>query len=222
MNSGEIMNLTDLKLAIINVDMKLAIISVILIMIVIFLFISFKIFREKRENKTPETNSINNNETPLMSFVSLPESAKGSEKELNTEFIKEEMKALPAILPVEENANLKLEDTLVENELEKTVHNVSGKKLSRNKRQEGEKIEKIDEGALNKKTNPEEILAEKRPVTKAGKKKNSKKKIAKPAIKESEEKSPEKEAIKKVSRKKKISQNITENQIPDKRPITQI
>ena len=216
------MNLTDLKLAIINVDMKLAIISVILIMIVIFLFISFKIFREKRENKTPETNSINNNETPLMSFVSLPESAKGSEKELNTEFIKEEMKPLPAMLKVEENANLKLEDTLAENEAEKTIHNVSGKKVSRNKRQAGIKTEKIDERTLNKKINPEEILAEKRPVTKASKKKNSKKKVAKTAIKESEEKSPEKEAIKKVGRKKKISPNVTENQTPDERPITQI
>jgi hypothetical protein len=202
MNSGEIMNSTDLTLVIF---------SVILIIIAIFLFILLKIFGKKKENKTPETNSVNKNEPPVMSFVSLPESAKGSEKQLNTEFIKEEMKPRPEMLPVEENANLKLEDTLAENEVEKTVHNVSGKKVNRNNRQARKKTEKIDERTLNKETKQEEILVEKKPVTKVGKK-NSKKEVAKPAIKESEEKSPEKESIKKVSRKKKVPPNVTENQ----------
>lgn len=195
-----------------STDLTLAIFSVILIIIAIFLFILLKIFGKKRENKTPGTNSVKKNESPVMSFVSLPESVKGSEKELNTEFIKEEMKPRPAMLQVEENANLKLEDIVAENEVEKTVHNTSGQKVNRNKRQAG-KAEKIDKRTLNKETKPEEILAEKKPVTKTGKKKNSKKEVAKPAIKESEEKSPEKELTKKVSRKKKIPPNVTENPI---------
>ena len=205
-----------------STNLTLAIFSIILIIIAIFLFILLKIFGKKRENKTPETNPVNKNETPVRSFVSLQESAKGPEKELNTGLNKEEMKLWPAMLQVEENANLKLEDTLAENEVEKTVHDVSGKKVNRNKRKSEKKTEKIDASTLNKETKPGEILTEKKPVTKAGKKKNPKKEVAKPAIKEPEEKSPEKEQIKKVSRKKKIPPNVTENQISDERPITHI
>jgi len=194
MNSGEIMNSTDLTLAIF---------SVILIIIAIFLFILLKIFVKKKENKKPESSPVNKNEPPVRSFVSLPESAKGPEKELNTGLNKEEMKLWPAMLQVEENANLKLEDTLAENEVEKTVHDVSGKKVNRNKRKSEKKTEKIDASTLNKETKPGEILTEKKPVTKAGKKKNPKKEVAKTAITEPEEKLPEKEPARKVSRKNK-------------------
>ena len=189
-----------------STDLTLAIFSVILIIIAIFLFILLKIFGKKKENKKPESSPVNKNEPPVRSFVSLPESAKGPEKELNTELNKEEIKPLPAIFPVEENANLKLEDTLAENVEEKTVHNVSGKKV--NRRQAGKKTEKIGTRTLNKKTKPEEILAEKKPVTKTVKKKNPKKEVAKTAIKEPEEKLPEKEPAKKVSRKNKKPTNV--------------
>jgi FtsZ-interacting cell division protein ZipA len=195
MNSGEIMNSNDLTLAIF---------SIILIVIAIFLFIYLKIFRKKRENKKPpETNPLN--ETPLRNFVSLHESAKGNEKELNKGPTKEEIRSLPAIFPSEENANLKLEDTLAENEV-KTAHDVIGKKVNRNKKQAAKKTEKIGKSTLNKKTKPEE-LSEKKPVTKPVKIKNPNKEVAKPAIKESEEKSPDKESSKKVRKKNRKPTN---------------
>ena len=53
-----------------STDLTLAIFSVILIIIAIFLFILLKIFVKKKENKKPETGPVNKNEPPVRSFVS--------------------------------------------------------------------------------------------------------------------------------------------------------
>ena len=198
-----------------STDFALAMVSGILIIMVIFLFILFKIFGNNKKNRPivtllPEITKIEPNESLPEKLVIKPHEIEGFETAQIPKDIKEEtLKVSPQPIkeePIsqhvmqsnEENEDLKLEDILIEIRGEKT------KKKARAKSSSNKDIEEADELK-------ESEIPEKKLIKRPAQKKSDKDSVPKRVSKEPEEKPPRKKSNKKVIKEKKMQAIVNEN-----------
>lgn len=212
-------------------DFAIAMVSGVLIIMVVFLYLLFRIFGIRKKTRPmmtllPEITKLETHEFQPEKFVTKPQEIEEIEKEFQkgrdlqrkepvkeiimekkediplNESIKEILSSPIVLQSIEENEKLKLKDNLIE------VRDVNTQKKAKKKRHSSKDFVKTDK--LKERVTPEKN-PEKRPVRK--KKEKSSVPLPEQVLKGSEERPPRKKPGKK-EKQKKITQTIaTENPV---------